>query len=72
MAIVWGYIGTTKIIELNPEKKQEAFERGLMIYAERRFEQWKNGELVIRKINKIFGGGAYAKVTIVESNNIPE
>lgn len=53
MPKVWGNIGTTKIIEINPERKQEAFERGLTIYAEMRFEQWKKGELVIEAFKEI-------------------
>jgi len=31
MSKVWGYIGTTKIVEINPEKKIEAMTRGLKI-----------------------------------------
>lgn len=44
---VWGYIGTTKIIELNPEKKAEAFERGLRILAELKLKKLREGQLRI-------------------------
>lgn len=45
---VWGYIGTTKIIELNPEKKEEAFERGLKILAELKMKRLREGKLSIK------------------------
>lgn len=34
MSKVWGYIGTTQIIELNPERKKEALLRGYKILIE--------------------------------------
>lgn len=40
---VWGYIGTTKIILVNPEKMDEAFERGIRVLAELRMNDLKKG-----------------------------
>lgn len=44
MSRVWGYIGTTKIIELNPEKKEEAFGRAMEIAIDRFLKNAKREE----------------------------